>query len=309
MAVVQRREIFNVRRATSLDDLKWVIQMAVEEGWRSRAVGATSYFTAGIMQDFFIGELNGERISCISLVSHGETNAFVGYFVVVPSCRGKGYGIKTWKAAFENLGTDIEFRLYSVVNMQDKYTKFGFQPGWIVRRYTFTCDRAADGLSGCKLPSSVAEIVPGCQANFEKLVAYGTDMVVSSQAHKLVLAAWLSNTQESSWVAIGNKGEVLGYLIMAKTLRFPEEGFRLAPFYADSAPIARSLLKMAVEYATLHKPECLFLDLPKDFNIEGDNIVNKELEGEQNSDFVFMGTKGIPNIPLKVFGFASVEVM
>ena len=41
-------------------------------------------------------------------------------------------------------------------------------------------------------------------------------MLDTSQTCKLVLAAWLSHLQESSWVAIDNTGEVVGYLIMSK---------------------------------------------------------------------------------------------
>jgi len=64
-----------------------------------------------------------------------------------------------------------------------------------------------------------------------------------------VLDAKLSHAQESSWVAIDNQSEVVGYLIMSKTIRFPEDGYHIAPLYADSADIARSLLKVAVEFA------------------------------------------------------------
>jgi len=91
--------------------------------------------------------------------------------------------------------------------------------------------------------------MPASQADFEKVFAYGADMLGTSQACKLVLAAKLSHAQESSWVTIDNHGEVVGYLIMSKTIRFPEEGYYIAPLYADSAEIARSLLKVAVEFA------------------------------------------------------------
>lgn len=308
MAVVEGEGTFSVRRATSLDDMQWVVQKGTEEGWRTRATDGNSYFMAGVTQDFFIGELNGERISCISIVRHGETLAFVGFFIAIPSFRGKGYGLKTWKAAFEHYGTDLEFQLYSVTNMQHAYMKFGFQPGWIARRYIFSCDRAAEGLSECKLPSSVSKILPGCEVNFDKLVAYGTDVMISSQASKSVLAAWLSSAQKSSWVAIGNEGEILGYLIMNATSRFAEEGYRIGPFFADSVPVARSLFKMAVEYATPNNPGCLFMDVPK--GTENDTMAVKELGGKHFFDCIFMGTKDIPNIPLgKVFGFPSLEVL
>ena len=58
---------FIVRRATSLDDLKWVMSQATEEGWMRHEKEAECYFTAGLLPDFLIGELIGERIASLSL--------------------------------------------------------------------------------------------------------------------------------------------------------------------------------------------------------------------------------------------------
>jgi hypothetical protein len=314
MAVLQEEQTFIVRRANSLDDLQWVFEKATEEGWRTSAMDANNYFTAGVMQDFFIGELDGERISCVVLIKHSETCVFVGYYITVPAHRGKGYGWKTWKTAFDAFETkpDVEFQLYSVLTAYDLYLKLpvGFRPGWRAGRCEFPCARAAQCLSNFEVPSAVAKVMLCSRANFQELVAYGIDMFISSRASELILAAYLSNARESSWVAIGNKGEVLGYLIMSKTSRFPEEGYRIAPLFADSTPVARILLKKAVEYAFPKNPGSLFLDFPREINIEGANMFIKEFGGKYLFDTVFMGTKGVPDVPLKkVFGFASIEVM
>ena len=135
-------------------------------------------------------------------------------------------------------------------------------------------------------------------------------MMGTSQTCKLLLAAWLCHLQDSSWVAIDNMGEVVGYLIMSETIRFPEGGYYIAPFYADSAPIARSLLKVAVKYASAINPShTLYMDIP-DFNLEGVNIVEKEIGARFINDFIFMATKRMPNKCLgKVFSVASLHVM
>ena len=62
------RETFTVRKAASLDDLQWVMEMASEEGWGQHEKEAECFFSAGIASYFFIGELNGKRISCISVI-------------------------------------------------------------------------------------------------------------------------------------------------------------------------------------------------------------------------------------------------
>ena len=120
--------------------------------------------------------------------------------------------------------------------------------------------------------------MPASQADFEKLFAYGADMMGTSQICKLLLAAWLSHLQESSWVAIDITGEVVGYLIMSKLTCFPEQGNSIAPFYADSVPVAHSLLKVAVEFASAsnlrHK---VVMDILVDYNKEGVSILEKEI--------------------------------
>ena len=290
---------FIIRRAISLDDLQWVLKRTTEESWMTGAKDAECYFSAGLTNDFFIGELNGERISCIGMVRHGNSLAFVGFFVVVEQFRGKGYGLKTWKAAFADISEECEVQLVAVLDMQDRYEKIGFQPGWIVTRFKFSATRALESLSSCRTD---VRIFSAKKANFEELFTYSVDMMVSSQTCKSVLASWLSYAQESSWVAVNDEGKIVGYLIMSKTSRFPEEGYRVAPFFASSAVIAQSLLKTAVEFAIPNKPEFIFLDATPDLNSDSLNLM-EEVGADRVVDYIFMGTKGIPKLAHeKVFG-------
>ena len=300
---METRGNFIIRRANSLDDLQWVLKLANR---MTRAKDAECYFSAGLTNDFFIGELNGERISCIAMVRHGDSRAFVSFFVVAEQFRGKGYGLKTWKAAFADIGEECEVQLTAVLNMQDQYKKSGFQPGWIVRRLKFSATRALESLSSCQTD---VKILPIKKANFDEMFAYSADMMGSSQACKSVLASWLSYAQQSSWVAVNDEGKIVGYLIMSKTSRFPEEGYRVAPFFASSAVIAQSLLKTAVEFAVPNKPEFIFLDATPDLNSDSLDLMEK-VGADRMVDFVFMGTKGIPKrAHEKVFSCSSLEVL
>ena len=237
---------FLVRRATSLDDLQWVMNQGTEEGWMRCERDAECCFTAGLAPDFFIGELNGGRIASLSLVKHGNSIYFVGNFIILKPYRGQGYGQKLWDTAVASLDDQYIIHGASVLNINDAHTVMNHAtfPGWISRRYTFDVLQACKSLEGSQFPPFLAQIMPASQADFEKVFAYGADMLGTSQACKLVLAAMIARSQESSWVAIGNQGEVVGYLIMNKTIRFPEDGYHIAPLYADSADIARSLLKV-----------------------------------------------------------------
>ena len=69
----------------------------------------------------------------------------------------------------------------------------------------------------------------------------------------------------------------LGYLIMSKTICFPEDECHIAPFYADSIPIAHSHLKVAVEFVAANNPRHIFLDIAADLNPKGASILENEL--------------------------------
>ena len=302
-----------IRRAKSLDDLQWVIKLATEEGFNPCKKEAECYFSAGLTPYFYIGELKGKRIGCVSLVRHGENMAFGGNLLVAKPYRKQGYGVELIN--FVEALVDLhDFRMMAVMKLKDDLQKRGCQPGWIVKAYQFTAPRAVEGLASSKQPPSVEQILPARQADFEKLFAYGADMLGTSQTCKLLLAAWLSHMQESSWVAIDNKGEVVGYLIMSEIAGFPEKGYCIAPFFADSAPIACSLLKVAAEFASANSPcktYCnMVMDIPVDFNPEGVSILESEIGAKPIDKIIFMSSKELPTAQLsKVFGIASTSVL
>ena len=76
---------------------------------------------------------------------------------------------------------------------------------------------------------------------------------------------------------------------MSKTTRFPEDGYCVAPFFADSAPIARSLLKMAVSFASADNPRHnIVMDIPVDYNLESVSIPVNEHEAKPVLDLLNM---------------------
>ena len=254
---------------------------------------------AGLTRDFYIGELNGRRICSIAQIWYGDSHIHRGYFFVEKSLRAKGYGLKMIQAVYtgyifnDDVSKKILIQGYSVANLVDFYKKLGYQPQWSSRHYHLTTSVVKEKLSGC-LPSSVAKILPASQANFEELRAYGRDIMMgSSQTCASMLAATLGLAQESSWVAIGNKGEIVGYVIMNKTL-YPEDGYFMSPFFANDASIARILLQTAVEFAVQDESHSRFLSLDVSMcNLEWVHILENELEAKPITDAVCMGTKGI----------------
>ena len=141
---------FVVRRATSLDDLQWVMKQTTEEGWMRHEKEAECYFTAGLLPDFLMGELNGERIASLSFVNHGNSIYFVGNFIVLKPYRGQGYGQKLWDTAVASLDDQYNIHGASVLKINDMHTVMNHAtfPGWISRRYTFDVSQACKSLAG-----------------------------------------------------------------------------------------------------------------------------------------------------------------
>ena len=303
------KETLAIRRATSLDDLQWVVKQFADRGARPRAKEAECYFSAGLTDNFFIGELNGERTCCISLVKHGESHAIGGYYFTAKPNRGEGYGEKIRSFAWSTVSEQCNIQTRALDTIKDHNKKRGYQSHWMLKICIFTASRAVESLASTQMPPSVAQILPASQADFNKLFEYSADMLGTSQVCKRLLAAWLTHLHKSSWVAIGNTGEVVGYLIMSETAHFPEEGYYIAPFYADSAPIARSLLKVAVSFASEASPRHdIAMDIPVD-NAEGVSILFNEFGAKLRINLTFMSTKGAPNKNLsKMFSIASTQV-
>lgn len=294
-----------MRRANSLNDIQWIMS---KTGWMRSVKDAECYFTAGLTRDFYIGELNGRRISGVSLVWHGESLAFGGSHFVDEPFRNQGYAIRTYRTVFtDDVLEKYNIQGYILPETQEKFFKDSrIQPLWSMRQYQLTISTVRERLSECHFPLSIAKIIPGNQANFEELNAYSADMVGSSQTCKSVLAAMLVHAQESSWVAIGKKGEIVGYLIMNKSTH-PEGGYFVSPLFADSFSIARILLHTAVKFGRHSR----FLSLNASLsNKEGIHTLESELKAEPFLTVVCFGTKGIQHKKHeKIFGVANATVM
>ena len=116
----------------------------------------------------------------------------------------------------------------------------------------------------------------------------------------------------SSWVAIDDRDKIVGYLIMSDIIHPPENAFckerviwarsgLCSSFFADSAPIARSLLKVAVRFASANKPRHnIFIHAPVVFNPEFVTILQSEIGAKPIQEATVMSRKELPTQHLRV---------
>jgi hypothetical protein len=114
---------FIVRRMRP-DEVELLRTSATAEGWNPGLHTGPCFFATD-PGGFFVGELHGRPISCISCVAYDDSFGFVGLYIVHPEFRGRGYGLQTWRAGMAHLGTR-NVGLDAVLAQQSNYQRSGF---------------------------------------------------------------------------------------------------------------------------------------------------------------------------------------
>jgi len=118
------RNFFAIK-TISPKELETAIDWAAQEGWNPGLFDAEAYFAAD-PNGFLMGYLDDKPIACISVVKYDDYFGFLGFYIVKPQFRGKGYGFKIWQAGMEYLkGCNVG--LDGVVDQQENYKKSGFK--------------------------------------------------------------------------------------------------------------------------------------------------------------------------------------
>jgi len=124
---------------------------ALAEHWNPAAKGAdipAVYFKADT-EGFFLGKVlkkdgsgEFEIVSVVSGVRYGDDQGWVGFYIVAPEHRGKGYGLKSFQNAMKHLDATSKegvarpsIGLDGVLAQVDNYRRSGFtEIGWLNER-------------------------------------------------------------------------------------------------------------------------------------------------------------------------------
>src|SRR6266851_10508958 len=106
------------------EEIALAVDWAAAEGWNPGLADASCFATVD-PQGFLIGELDGRAAATISCVNYDERFAFLGFYIVRPDLRGRGYGLRIWNAAIAHAGTRA-IGLDGVLAQQENYKKSGF---------------------------------------------------------------------------------------------------------------------------------------------------------------------------------------
>ncbi|MFG2352327.1 GNAT family N-acetyltransferase [Streptomyces sp. NPDC048521] len=215
-----------VTQAT-LADWPVISGWAAAEGWNPGLSDGPAFF-AQDPDGFFLGRIDGEPVSAISVVDYDPDYAFLGCYLVRPDLRGHGHGLTTWKTALAHAGNRT-VGLDGVVAQQDNYRQSGFVLAHRTIRFTGT---APEG--------EVARGVrPAGTADRAAIAAY--DSACCPADRPRFLAEWLAGAGHR--VFVRHDGErLVGYGV----IRPGHDSLRIGPLFADTAEDARALFTALV---------------------------------------------------------------
>lgn len=270
----------------SRNEINLAIEWAAAEGWNPGIHDADCYFTAD-PGGFLLGRIGDEPVATISVVKYGESFGFLGFYIVKPGYRGKGYGLQIWNAGLDSLdGRNIG--LDGVVAQQDNYKKSGFKLAYRNIRY--------EGVGGGPPPDS--GIVNLSTLPFETIDSY--DRLFFPENRSEFIKSWISQPGCHS-LGIMQKGRISGYGV----IRLCRNGYKIGPLFADSPEIAESIFLALKSKAPSTEP--VFLDIPEV------NPSAVALAGRHNMAVSFetarMYSGEIPDMPVnRIYGVTSFEL-
>jgi GNAT superfamily N-acetyltransferase len=223
------------------EDMALAVDWAAAEGWNPGDADAQCFATVD-PQGFLIGELDGAAAATISCVNYDDSFSFLGFYIVRPDLRGRGYGMRIWNAAIAHAGART-VGLDGVVAQQENYKKSRFALAYPNIRYGGTVAATAAPPAG---------VVPLTDVAFALVET--DDATVFPAPRAAFLRAWLTTR--------GHVGRALvrdGRLVAWGVIRPCQTGHKIGPLVADDRAAAEAVLTALV---TAIGGGEVFLDVP-----------------------------------------------
>ncbi|SEG29612.1 GNAT family N-acetyltransferase [Marinobacterium lutimaris] len=270
------------------EELNLMLDWAANEGWNPGLNDARCYYQAD-PKGFLLGLVGGEPVATISVVRYSDNLGFLGFYIVKPEYRGRGYGMQIWNAGMAYLA-GCNVALDGVVAQQDNYARSGFRLAWNNVRYAGNV-RHSEQLT----PSSATKLGP---ADLPELLEY--DKAFFPDARPAFLAAWIEQRGGSA-LAIREGGALAGYGVV----RPCREGFKIGPLYADSPELAATLFDDLQRAVPEGAP--IYLDLPDNNAAAVALARSAQMTPVFETARMYTGTQ--PDLPLsRIYGVTSFEI-
>jgi GNAT superfamily N-acetyltransferase len=269
-------------------EVDFALDLAAKEGWNPGLFDAGVFYAAD-PAGFLVGYSGEKPVGCISAVSYPGNFGFIGFYIVIPEFRGRGFGIQLWNRAIECLNNH-NIGLDSVFEQQDNYRKSGFEPAYSSYRFEHYFKQ--------KDIVEAGDVRDLKEFPFEQILEY--DGLCFPVERRAFLENWLKMPQSKAF-GYAEAGKLQGYGLIRKC----RAGYKIGPLFADDKNKALALYNRLCAQADPHEP--IYLDVPEI------NAAGMELAEDFNMKKVF-GTgrmyRGVfPDIKTnKIFGITTFEL-
>ncbi len=281
-------------------EVSLAVAWAAREGWNPGRHDAACYAAAD-PSGFLVGRLGDEPVATISVVRYDETFCFLGFYIVAPRHRGRGYGLKIWNAGLAAAGGRT-VGLDGVAEQQANYRASGFVLAYRNVRFE---GRGFENAGSGKASGDAAHhdgddgrMVPLDTLPFATVDAY--DRPFFPAARPAFTRAWIAQPDSRALGLVGG-GALRGYGVIRRC----QTGHKIAPLFADTPSAADTLFRALA--STAGEGEPVFLDVPE---VNPAGLALAERYGMTVTFETARMYRGpAPNLPLdRTFGVASFEI-
>ena len=243
----------------------------------------------------YVGELNGTKVTGISLAVHGTAFGLIGNYYCQEEHRGKGYGLKTWKTALAAVGRGISLCLDADRLMAPMYEQEGFKVVWHACVFKISSSCIFEAYSNIPIPNGVS-VMSATEVNFAKLKQYIEEVIGFTFFCPDLLEKWITLPTHSALAAVDDNGNIVGFASFRERLNTKKDTHRISPLFADNGVLARVLL---LKLASKVNPEQSF-GIPMITALAGSNIhpetklIADEVKGEILTDHLRMCNGSLP---------------
>lgn len=230
-------------RTMTPQEFQYAQQWATQEGWNPGLKDIECYSQLD-PEGFFLAEVDGKPAGCGCAMIFSDTFSLVGVLIVKPEYRGGKVGLALIAKGSEHIGN----RTSCFDSVEDKvhiYKLMGGHPQYPIMR----CEMAA---VTAPMPSEIVDLTT---YPFDKLMKYDAAFFPADRSK--LMKPWIDQKPDGAALGIISHGELAGYGVIRKAYT----GFRLEPFYADTAALAETLLLALTSQVPAGSP--VYINLPE----------------------------------------------
>ncbi len=283
-------------KTMSRDELALVVEWAAAEGWNPGLYDLECFYAAD-PNGFLIGLLAGEPIASLSVVKYGADFGFLGFYIVRPEFRGRGYGLRIWQAGLEYL-TGRNVGLDGVVEQQQNYVKSGFKLAHRNIRYEGSGNVEKEKIEREKGVNDNVRLIDLASIPIENVIKYDQSIFLGQRS--AFISCWVRSLAHKV-LGMTYNHNLVGYGV----LRPCQQGYKIGPLFADSPLFAEDLF-LALK-AQVEPSSPFYLDVPST------NAAAIALAEKYQMTSVFetarMYNRYAPALPLdRIYGITTFEL-